>query len=64
MLGVFRDKDTLASLETEGVAIRREGPPTFVLASPCMTDQSGSKDLSNGAGRGLSQVRSLGKGLG
>ena len=38
LIRVFCDKDTRASHETEGVAIRREGPPSFVLAQPCMTD--------------------------
>ena len=63
LVRIFCDKNIPEPAKTEGVAIGREVPMGFKPVRPGITDQPGSKDLSDRAGRGLSQVRSLGKGF-
>ena len=60
----FCDENTLDSMKTKGVAIRREGRKGFSRLWLNIANQSRGKDLSDRAGRGLPQVRSFGKRFG
>ena len=57
LVRVFCDINIPTPVKTKGVVISREGPPGLYLVWPCITDQSGSKDLRRGSGRGLSKIR-------